>query len=207
MSKRINKCNIIKHFLGIKMKRSDTKEILIDHLISMLGNPDHAIEAIKSRNLKIKSLQAEIQHRKIAEKEIMQRMDELNSKNEKLEFVKADMSATIQSLIEKNTILEEEKKKLKKYLSEFENKFLVLEAEVKTKELLKTESWSYKVKELCDTLPKWSILGPVFSFLLTPPTSKYVLLILFVAFFIASIVGWPTFVENVQPIFNLFRGS
>ena len=151
----------------------------------MLKNPELAEKAIHDRNIIIKGLKADIEHRKIAFKEIESRYTELLERNNTLETTKI-----------RNVTLTKEFTDLKKELEE-------------TKKELETEKsnnpdrkWAVKIEKFVDPLPK--MIGNVIKFVFTPPMSTYLWLIIFAVFFIASITGWGFVATALTPLFKLF---
>ena len=185
-------------------KDSGVHTDIIRYTETLASNPANAVKAIKSRNLIIKSLKAEIEHRKIADKEIEERMDLLVEERDTLKRLNKSLSDTLAKELDKNNLLTSEKEKLKIYINEFENELIKVRTEIETVEKLKKDSWSNKVKELVNKIPKWSVVGPILGFLLTPPTSKYTLLFVFVILLIASFIGWPGVAAKISPIIKLF---
>jgi hypothetical protein len=187
-------------------KESNVHNKMIQYAEELAKDPKYAINAIRSRNLTIKALRAEIDHRIVTAHEMKDRLDELAHDKEELLKSKAEIESLLQEELLKVKKISEEKDKLKEYVNQFENALIVIRTELRTKEEFEKRGWTYNVKRLIDKLPQWSIVGPILGFLLTPPASKYFLIFLFVLMFIASFIGWPAVASTIEPIIKLFGG-
>lgn len=143
----------------------------------IIKQPHLAEKAIRERNYVIKTLKAEIDHRKIAFLEIEERFQEFS-----------DFKLVNVQLVEENKRLADECKKISLELEEYKNS---------------TDGiWSKKVERFASKLPER--LGAIVKFCFTPPVSTYLWLMLFALFFIASIAGWGFVVAAIKPILLLF---
>lgn len=187
-----------------KEKERGVHTEMIRYAESLASNPENALNAIRSRNVTIRSLKAEIEHRKITAEEMEERMNLVIKERDALDHLSKKLDSALKLEKDQVKALQEEKEKLKIYLNEFENALIKVKTEMETIEKLKQDGWTNKVKELVSKLPQWSIVGPIMGFLLTPPTSRFVLIIVIVILLIASFIGWPGVAAQVAPIFKLF---
>jgi hypothetical protein len=143
----------------------------------IIKQPHLAEKAIRERNYVIKTLKAEIDHRKIAFQEIEERFQESSD----FKLVNVQLAAENKKLLDDN-------KKISAELEEYKNS---------------TDGiWSKKVERFAEKLPER--LGAIVKFCFTPPVSTYLWLILFALFFIASITGWAFVVSAIKPLLLLF---
>lgn len=181
-------------------------EKIVNYAQHLASNPKYAIDAIKSRNLTIKSLKSQIKHINIASKEIEERLNYMALHKDKYEtmYISSENAATdMRNSYYKLLITNEE---LKTKVSILESRVLELTYEIKLIEKFEKRSWAHSVKTMVDKMPRWSIIGPLLGFLLTPPTSRFVVIFLFVIIFMASLVGWELIITQLKLIFGIFGG-
>lgn len=164
----------------------DMKKILRE---MMSSSPEIIEKAIKDRNIIIKSLKADIDHRKIAFTEIETRYD--------VQF------NTIKNISEDNKNLKLENeillKKVKIISDELDDAKIIIGIDKKEKE----RTLSFKLDKLSDKIPGWA--GKiVFKILSSQHVLNYMLMAIFCLLFIASFVGWGAIATILKPIFALF---
>jgi chromosome segregation ATPase len=142
----------------------------------MLKDPEIAEKAISDRNVLIKGLKADIEHRKAAYKEVASRYTELLEKIEQIEQIQNNTKA-----------LEEENKKIK--------------VELETAKLHLNDCFGYRVDQTLKKVP--GVIGTLLRFFFTGPVAKYSFLVLFCMLVIASITGWGFVAAALHPIAKL----
>jgi hypothetical protein len=142
----------------------------------MLKDPEIAGKAIRDRNILIKGLKADIEHRKAAFKEAECRYVELLDKLNDIERCN-DLS---EKLIEENKKMKEELDLAKGYLN---------------------NSYLYKVNQTLEKIP--GVIGVVLRFFFTGPVAKFSFMALFCILFIASITGWGFVSAALLPLAKL----
>jgi hypothetical protein len=143
----------------------------------IIKQPHLAGKAISERNFLIKTLKAEIEHRRIAFQEIEDRFQE-----------SSDFKILNEKLSEDYKKLHDEHKKMSLELAEYKASLDGL--------------WNRKVEQFSEKLPPR--ISSIIKFCFTPPVSTYLWLILFALFFIASITGWAFVIDAIKPILFLF---
>lgn len=160
---------------------------LIDDL---LKKPEIAEKAISDRNIIIRGLKADINHRKVAFKEIEGRYDVLSEENLKLQ-------ETLKSLGEKVKTLEESLKTKNEELQK-------TNAELAKEKAYGNDSFAVRIERLIDKLPA-STFSSILRFLFTGPVAKFTIVVIFALLFIASIGGWGFVATALEPIFKLIK--
>lgn len=155
----------------------------------MMNNPNYVFDAITKRNLIIKSLKSEINHRIITFEETEKRFYELLHSKESLE----KENDKLKELVKKISF---EKEKLKKYMHEIENL-------IEKYKFNDEHSWDSKVKKSIKFLPKK--LKGILYFLLTPPFSIYLLIFIYILTLFASLLGWEKILLFLKPFLALFN--
>lgn len=202
----------------------DMKKLIVE-LISK--NPELTQNAIRDRNILIKSLKADIQHRKTTYKEIESRyykacsniielkrtidslvLDCANKESRiiNLNGLKVQLDALKNETISKdatNTMLVQKIKDLELDLEEqhsrLERSKIHLAVERKTNE----RTLTYKLEKLSTHIPGWP--GKILCSILSSSWILYALLfMIFAILFIASISGWESIAKAFSPIYSIF---
>lgn len=160
---------------------------LIDDL---LKNPEFAEKAISDRNIIIRGLKADINHRKVAFKEIEGRYDIISDENIKLQEHLNALNENVKALQNAITVKDEEIKKIKQELDK--------------EKAYGQDSFSVRIEKVIDKLPP-SNFSSVLRFLLTGPVAKFTILTIFCLLLTASIVGWGFVATALEPIFKLVK--
>lgn len=151
----------------------------------MATKPEIIEKAIKDRNIIIKALKADIDHRKIAFKEIENRNDSQLNTIQKYIIDNKKLKDDNDVLTQTNKTLTEEINKLK----------IIVEAEKQERE----SKLYYKLNKLANNIPG-RLSRLFFKFLFSPELLKYVILAVFCILFIASITGWGFVLNLIKPI-------
>lgn len=160
---------------------------LIDDL---LKKPEIAEKAISDRNIIIRGLKADINHRKVAFKEIEGRYDVLSEEKSKME--------------EHIKTLDEKVKSLEASLKTKDEEILKVKAELEKEKAYGNDSFGVRIEKVIDKLPA-NMFSSVLRFIFTGPISKFTTLIIFALLFIASITGWGFVATALEPIFKLIK--
>lgn len=174
------------------------------HVEDLLQNTEITEKAIKDRNIIIKSLKADIEHRKIAFKEIEGRYEDINLKiNEKTRLAE-------QLLEELNNL----KKEYEKNKTEYFN--LKQKIEEQNKQLEETKihlafikkekdnNLASKIEKIGEKLPSWP-LKLLFKIISSPTVLNCLILAIFCLLFIASFTGWGFIADTIKPFTSLFK--
>jgi len=173
---------------------SDASKDVLEATKKLLGNNPYAIEAIKSRNQRIRYLEDIIFHLKIALKEIEERYDNLSQEKETLEKLGKNMAREYEKLSKLYNTISNEKHKLESKLNEMSNNLYIC------KELNK-RGFSYKVTEYANKVGGFK--GAFLRLIFTPPFFNWLLWAIWTLVFIASLVGWTGVWKAIEPIFNI----
>ena len=155
----------------------------------MKSSPEVVEKAIKDRTIIIKSLKADIDHRKIAFKEIENRYED-----------QAIIIKKCQDELKALKELNEKFIKLNKSLgTELNEANITLSVDKKEKE----KTLSFKLEKIADKIPGWA--GKIiFKILSSPDVLKYILMAIFCLLFVASLVGWGAIATVIKPLIALF---
>lgn len=173
-------------------------EIFVEthHLVEeMLKNPIYAHKAIKDRNLIIRGLNADINHRKVAFQEIEERYGKLADENEILKNRIKEFQDFSKNLTAENLELKESLKQKDKDLAS-------VNLELGVQKVIEASSWDAKINKLADKLPRR--LSFLVKFFLTTQVFKFFLFILFAVLFVASLTGWGYVSSALKPLLALF---
>ena len=167
----------------------DLKADMRKHLQNiMTTKPDIIEKAIKDRNIIIKSLKADINHRKIAFMEIESRYDAQY-------LLVKDLTDQLKKMKTDNELLTDNNRKIIEQLDESKITICVDKKE-------KERSLSFKLEKFSDKMPGWA--GKIFfKILSSPDVLKYILMAIFCILFIASIVGWGAIAAVLKPLLTL----
>lgn len=168
----------------------------------VLNSPERAKNAIRDRNIIIRSLKSINNHREIAFDEIETRYNQMaldlekqkqKSKDLVINIDEVDLKLkTCNELINKKDELIEELTKLNREKSD---EIFKLNSEINYSLKEKRNTWTGKIEKFSNKLPSWpKFLTKVF---LTPPGVIYLTMAIFFILLLASIVGWA-------PLFELF---
>lgn len=184
-----------------KQHMSDSFAEMKELVEKMMLDPERAKKAVHDRNIIIKSLKADIEHRKVVFGEIEARYDMMA---EKLADAQANQKSASEAtenaaneLLKLRQELQDAQKKLDDVMSL--NELLLQEKEATIKE--KNESVRGRLLSISYKLPK--VVGSVMRFFILPPVSTYMSLALFCILFTASIIGWQAVYAALHPLFKL----
>lgn len=174
-------------------KNKHKSEIFLDmkkHLKEiMVSSPEILEKAIKDRNIIIKALKADIEHRKIAFKEIESRYD--------------DQAIVIKNIIKENKELKENIEKLNKLNTGISAQLDESKITISVNRKEKERTLSFKLEKISEKIPGWA--GKIiFKILSSPDVLKYLWMIVFCILLIASIVGWGAIATVIKPIVAIF---
>lgn len=194
-------------------------------------DPELAQNAIRDRNILVKSLKAEIAHKDITYDEIESRYyktcsdliickaltDSLYAESAKKDRDIMDLTSQIQVLndelnkvkfelsskITDNTILESKIKNLDKDLKEKNESLERSKIHLAVERKSNARTLSYKLERLSRHIPGWP--GKIVVSILSSPWILYALLfMIFILFFTASIIGWAPILDKFAPFYTLF---
>ncbi len=163
----------------------------------LLKNPEYAEKAIKDRNIIIRGLKADIEHRIVAFKEIVTRYDELADQVQNLKYENEKLGKFLNET-NKNLIETEAK------FIETNKSLIEVEKKLEIEEHYNDSVWVVKIEKATQSLQGWK--GGIIRILFSRPVSQYVFLSLFCLLFVASFIGWTGIAALLAPIFHLIRG-
>lgn len=175
--------------------RSSASIDVLKATLELLDNNQYAIDAIRSRNMKIKDLEDIIRHQEIAFQEIEERYDDMSEK-------KVAAESGYDSMQKDYAILYEDWKRISGELAVIKEAYSKLEKEHKIVSALRDKTFSRKVEIYAEKVG--GKRGAILKLLFTPPVSKIILLIIFVLLFVASIVGWGPVAAALKPLLKMF---
>jgi chromosome segregation ATPase len=182
-----------------KDSNSNTQLIVLDHLLELMKTqPDTIVDIIKSRNLQIKMLKAEIQHRNVVYKEMEQRSDSLVIEKN---ILKQDNEKLVQE-IEK---LSQHNLKLKNYIKTILEDIKQLnESNTKLNNAIKMPWWE-RIYNYSESLP--TTVKSIIQFVFHPQLIKYVGYLCILIIILASFIGWSPIISIIMTLIQAIFGG
>lgn len=169
---------------------SDIFVDMIKYAKELLNEPEITEKAIKDRNVIIKALKCEIEHRKLAFKEVEDRYDIILLKNK-------EYNNKILEITKQNTELEKKLKDMTIIFNELSIKDEYSKIEYK-------KSISYKFDLLSEKVPTWA--GKAILKMLSSSTiQKNILIAFFCLLFVASFTGWSAILSAISPLIHALK--
>jgi hypothetical protein len=182
-----------------KDSNSNTQIIVLDHLLELMKTqPDTIVDIIKSRNLQIKMLKAEIQHRNVVYKEMEQRSDNLVIEKNILKQDNEKLLQDIEKLSQYNL-------KLKNYIKVILEDIKELnESNTKLNNAIKMPWWE-RIYNYSESLP--ITIKSIIQFIFHPQLIKYFGYLVIIIIILASFIGWSPIISTVTLIIQAIFGG
>lgn len=174
-------------------QQSDATTDALKFAEELLKKTEYSINAIRSRNIRIKELKAEIYHRKVVFDEMQKKMQTLIDSSDMIKALREQHDAIItkhDTLMQQLTAANEHKQKLKSYIESMHQEILLRDKQNYVKRF---SDWAEKMCKFLPALPK-----SIATSLLTTPGLYWTMAFILGLLIVASFIGWG-------PIISLFK--
>lgn len=174
-------------------QQSDATTDALKFAEELLKKTEYSINAIRSRNIRIKELRAEIYHRKVVFDEMQKRMQVLVDSSENIKTLQKAYDILVSKNEELTKQLEDanaHKAKLKSYIESMHREIIVRDNQNYIKRF---SDWAERICKFLPALPK-----SIATSLLTTPGLYWSIAFILCLLITASFIGWA-------PIISLFK--